>query len=119
MDTHTHTPRSPGPYTVPLRELKAKLTTAKWGQADDAPSSPALLCLCPLCGEHSILIAYTHGQPQHSVRPGIGNVWGHVGGSTVDDLTLAPSYLALGRCRLHVFVRDGQLEVLSDSRGPL
>lgn len=63
-------------------------------------------------------------QDHHDLRVDLGDgetapyrVWGHVSGSTIDDLTLSPSFLAYeplpdgGRRELcHGFVRSGRWE---------
>lgn len=111
---------------IPLAELNAELTTVTW---EGGEQTDALRFDCPLCvdrefGTHSHLIPFRRGNPSTSQTTARGrNVWGHTGGSTVEDLTLAPSYLCNpnsdpGLCRLHVFVRSGVLQVLNDSRGP-
>lgn len=73
---------------------------------------------CPLCLEHWHAIAYQEGVRQHRQTP--VQTWGHVSGSTLEDLTLSPSYLAHPSrshpCLLHLFVRNGVLQVLGDSR---
>lgn len=111
---------------IPLAELNAELTTVRWEAGEQ---TDALRFDCPLCvdrehGSHSHLVPFRRGNPSTSQTTARGrNVWGHTGGATVDDLTLAPSYLCnpqsrSGMCRLHIFVRNGAIEVLGDSHPP-
>lgn len=60
---------------------------------------------CPRCGGHGGVVI-----PFADHRRTIGGtlVWQRVAGSTVDDLTLAPSYHLQGHCGLHGFVRGGE-----------
>lgn len=102
--------------TVALADLEAEITTVRWGQAEDAPRATCLRFTCPLCGAHQHLVPYEPGVRAHGKRPVIGNVWGHQSGSAIADLTLSPSYLAISTCRLHAFIRNGQVQILGDSR---
>lgn len=100
---------------IPLADLGAEIRSTKVGNE----SIPSLWIDCPVCddsheyGNHKHVIHFKTGQPH-----GRGGVmwWANPSGSTVDDLTLAPSYLATSyRCRVHLFVRNGVVELLDDS----
>lgn len=102
---------------IPLVELDGELTTVKMGERHTA-----IIFRCPVCGEHSHLVPYspTGGRTQHA------NVWRHTAGSTIEDITVEPSYMARAdlsrragekrRCRLHCFIRDGVVQILGDSK---
>lgn len=112
--------------STPLRDLDGKVTTIDYGQG---LKLPCVTFVCPICdGQdgracHYNVIPYSD-QPFHEVpRPGGGVVklWQRISGSTLDDLTLAPSYHLTGRyideqgvehtvptCGLHGFVQNGQ-----------
>ena len=78
----------------------------------DYDGGKAVMFDCPMCEDHPHIWPFGDGA---------GTRWKHVNGSTIDDITLAPSYLATcplgtgGECRLHCFLRGGVLEVLDDS----
>lgn len=99
---------------IPLTELNAEIHTVNWGEW----SSEGLWLDCPMCLDaeypHHQLIPFIRDQRQHGDRDG-RLLWGHSSGDNVGDITLSPSFLARGRCRLHVFIRDGFVEVLGDS----
>ena len=106
---------------IQLSELNAEIRGTSWGDEH----ADALWFDCPLnCDPkygHRHVIPFEFGKSQHGKRPQIGNVWGHVSGDTIENITLAPSYLSetagkVKRCRLHIFVRNGNVQVLSDSR---
>lgn len=103
--------------TPALASLNAELRSVTW---EGGERTEALWFVCPMCDDHVHIVPFRHGQPSTSQTTVTGrNVWGHTGGSTVADLTLAPSYLArAGGCRLHAFIRDGHLQVLADSHPP-
>lgn len=73
---------------------------------------------CPLCPQH--LHAIHFGT---CVGTGVMH-WDHIGGSSVEDLTISPSYLARSprggrsprKCRLHIYIRSGIMEILPDSK---
>lgn len=98
--------------SVPLRDLRARIRPVEWEQGEVIDT---LFFACPFCGacEHAIPHRPTRGKTRTGRL-----VWQHVSGEDVDDLTLAPSYLAVGHCRLHALVRGGVLQILPDSRGP-
>lgn len=97
---------------------------------DSGTTTEGVWFVCPMCleanngerpGVHGHFVPFIRGETRHSKANG-RNVWGHTGGSTIVDITLAPSYLALsmrGSCRLHVFIRNGELQILRDSHGPV
>ncbi len=53
---------------------------------------------------------------ERTVLPGIGKVWKQTGGSTVEDLSLSPSYWVKSppECAIHVWVTDGVVKGLPD-----
>lgn len=90
---------------VPLRQLDGELSTIDYG---DGVARPCVMFTCPVCKDgHAHVMPY--GPEQERVR--VGNhdviVWKHTGGSTIDDITLSPSYLVRS-CNLHGYVRGGQ-----------
>lgn len=108
---------------IPLRELEGEVCDILWG---DDVTSRCVRFLCPVClranggdpaGVHSQVVPFFVGQRAHGRHPKIGNVWGHESGSTADDITVSPSYLATaaGCCRVHVFIRRGVVQLLADS----
>jgi hypothetical protein len=97
---------------VPLTELDGDVTRIE----GMAAGTKAVLFLCPVCYDHYHLVTFEPGNPQHGT---INNQhrWGHINGSTVEDITLVPSYVATTQdCRLHCFIRNGVVEVLGDSK---
>lgn len=107
---------------VKLTDVEGEIRNVRFG---NSLMIPALHFVCPICleanggvraGVHSHMVPFRWNEtPGRSGAP-ITHVWGHDGGRGVDDLTLSPSYLARGgSCRFHCFVRNGVLEVLSDS----
>lgn len=89
---------------IPLRNLDAEIRSVRIGV-----NGPRLDWL------FWVYQGNQHGMP---FRPGGGqergqNVWDHVSGSTIDDLTLAPSYWcrAPESHQLHCFIRNGHLEL--------
>jgi len=108
--------------TIPLTDpsLEAEIRTVNYG-ADREPV-PALRFWCPICDDHAHYVPYESGVAQHGSFPNGQHRWGNPSGSTLEDLTLAPSYLAQSPrydrgegCRLHIFVRDGEMQILGDS----
>lgn len=97
-----------------------------WTRFSDQLRLEAVTFVCPVCleanggkrpGVHSHMVPFRRGEATGVSAPPTTHVWGHTGGSTVDDITLAPSYLATGGgCRFHCFIRNGQVEVLADSK---
>lgn len=99
-----------------LREAEAELRTVSFGK----DRYDALWFPCPICGEgrdrHWHIVPFVVGAKQHG-RGEHTFVWANPGGSMLDDLTLAPSYLAeTGRCRVHLFIQNGELKLLPDSK---
>lgn len=91
----------------PLRDLEAEITSTQIGGQRFA----ALLFLCPACGGHSQLIPYSDEDSAYRSWPEAGEdrstpIWKRTAGSTVDDLTLSPSY-AVPSCDLHGHVVAG------------
>lgn len=86
----------------------------------------AVRFVCPVCleanggdmaGVHSHMVFFIYCQRASSRYKNIAHIWGHAGGSGVDDITLQPSYLAeTGDCRVHCFIRGGAVQLLGDSR---
>jgi len=85
-----------------LRDLNAKLWRVRLEK--DGELFDALVFDCPLpdC-EVQHLVPYSDA----GVDVGKQRVWKRVRGSTLDDLTLSPSYLVRQPCGLHGFVRNG------------
>lgn len=105
---------------IPLVELDAEIHSVKWEHGE---RTDGLWFDCPMCNrEHKHLIPFRMNEAAGRKTHGGRLVWAHTGGSTVADLTLAPSFVSLAAsgdlCRLHVFVRGGVLEVLGDSHPP-
>lgn len=103
--------------SVPLSSLDAEIRTV---EAPGGRSVPALWFRCPLCPDHPDHPDRSHWRivPYRPEGGKIGGmlVWKHEAGETVEDLTLSPSYLAENAsCRLHAFIRGGDLHVLDDS----
>ena len=117
---------------IPLTDpsLEAEITSTNHG---NGVVTTGLLFTCPICleandgrreGVHSHLIPF---EPHGKGRKERGVLlWDNPSGSTLADLTLAPSYLcrapqvdehgvACG-CRFHCFIRKGVMQVLSDSK---
>jgi hypothetical protein len=91
-----------------LRELEGELTTITYGEG---VTFPAVMFVCPVCSDgHSHMIPYTD-EPFHEVPDPRGGrqikLWQRTSGTTIDDLTLSPSYL-VPSCNLHGYVRDGR-----------
>lgn len=106
---------------VPLSKLHAEILNPSEFSSDwDGPS---LRFQCPICEDPRhcwYVIPFKPGANTSSkerVWGGSMPLWGNPSGSTIEDLTLAPSILAQSGDdhRLHVFVRDGVVQVLSDS----
>lgn len=94
--------------TIPLRDLDADITRHTH---EDGAQTMAVWFECPVCRDHYVMIPYADTK-----APG---VWACTAGSTIDDLTLTPSYRIVNDpngCRLHGFVRDGHWENCADSR---
>lgn len=105
---------------IPLVDLDAEISGVKWEHNE---RTDALWFDCPMCDRsHKHLIPFRMGEASGRKTQSGRLVWAHTGGSTVSDLTLAPSFVSLAAsedlCRLHVFVRGGVLEVLGDSHPP-
>lgn len=87
-----------------LRELDGELTTINYGEGIVLS---AVIFVCPTCANrHSHLIPFSD-EPFHEVQGKI-KVWQRVKGSTIDDITLTPSYLVVSCGCFHGYVRDGQ-----------
>lgn len=109
----------------PLRELEGEITTVHWpgrGWWDPGVRLLAVMFVCPVCpgphAGHAHVIPYAdepfHELPDPRCRPGgisrAIKVWQRVSGSTVDDITLAPSYLVPSCGGFHGYVRAGRWE---------
>lgn len=95
----------------PLSAFEASITRTNYGAG--VVLDTLLLERCPACPperRHAQVIPFSDA-PCHKVRAGDREVlvWQRVSGSTVDDLTLAPSFL-VPSCSLHGFVRAGRWE---------
>lgn len=96
---------------VPLRELEGYITTIDYGEG---LVLPAVMFTCPVCtgavAGHSHAVPY--GPTAGRVRvPKDGRevlVWKHESGTTIDDITLSPSYLVYSCNNFHGFVRNGR-----------
>lgn len=96
----------------PLIDHGGEVTSINFG--DDRYR--CLLFRCPVCRDHHHVIPFEPGAADHRTDRHT-HVWANPAGSTVEDLTLRPSYLSTSsRCRVHVYVRGGQLQVLGDTR---
>ena len=103
--------------TIPLSDpsLEARVGTTRFS---DDTAHDTVTFRCPICGDHSHVVPF---RPEGG-KSKAGLVWTHVSGSTVDDLTISPSYLSrcdrgdIGKtCRLHIFIKGGQMQILGDS----
>jgi hypothetical protein len=85
-----------------LRDLNATIDTYK---ISDGQSYQSIFMDCPLpdCG-HSILIPFSDEGKNTSTGEA---VWTRTSGSTIDDITLSPSYRLMSNCCLHGWVRNG------------
>lgn len=114
--------------TIKLTDLEGEIMNLQNG--DSGGTTEGVWFVCPVCldanggkreGVHGHFVPFVRGQAAHGQDRG-RHIWGHTGGSTADDITLTPSYLALSSgprsCRLHAFIRGGVLQVLGDSHGP-
>jgi hypothetical protein len=83
-----------------------------------------LIFFCPVCRDHHHVVPYRPGN-KHGSEAG-RHYWANPEGGTIQDLSLHPSYLAKSRrydeatdqwqeCRLHVFIRNGEMRILNDS----
>ena len=99
--------------TKPLRQLAAEIrmiTFKEKGKSDF--KCTCVFMNCPACGAapkpgHSIMVPYCKGGGD---LPDGMPVWQHISGTTIDDLTLSPSYhlrKADGYCGLHGFIKNG------------
>jgi hypothetical protein len=87
---------------TPLREMEAELGSVKDA---DGGSWPVLWFQCPRCNAHRCMVPYS---PTGTEKPrGIHLVWKHVSGTTIEDITLSPSFLVVQPCGLHGWVRNG------------
>ncbi len=89
--------------TIKLVDLQAEIRTIKYGEE----RIETLFMLCPKPGcDHEICI------PFHPTLISLKDlcVWTQKSGSTIDDLTLLPSYILTGSssCGLHGYVRGGE-----------
>ena len=100
--------------TVLLRDLGGELRPFN----DEGASRMLVVFDCPMCpgdSSHRHAVCYTPGERASGPSRHV-HIWGHASGSSVDDITLTPSFLARGHeCRLHVFIRSGALVILGDS----
>jgi hypothetical protein len=98
--------------SVPLRELGAYLSTMDWGEG---VKTAVLMFECPnpRCKQsHSQGMPYSD-EPFHVLpRPGGGEIklWQRTAGSTIEDITMAPSFVVPSCDNLHGFVRAGRWE---------
>lgn len=101
---------------VSLADLEGEIFTV-----ESSDPGTALMFRCPLCRGHYHLVYFNPGSSTHGRNSTNRNVWANPSGSTVDDLTLSPSYRENhsrkeGTCELHIFVNDGKIQILGDSR---
>lgn len=93
----------------PLRELDADLTRMNYG-GGNVLTMLVFECPSPRCARnHSQGIPYSDA-PFHEV-PGPDRpikVWQRVSGSTIDDITLSPSFVVMSCDGLHGHVVSGQ-----------
>lgn len=81
-----------------LSEFEAEVINRMGGKA--------ILMLCPNADcNHSIVIPFAD---QRGKDPEGGPVWKRDSGSTVDNMTLSPSYHLPTSCGLHGWVRNGE-----------
>lgn len=90
---------------IPLRELDAELTTIGYGDV----IVDALCFRCPVPGhDHQQLVPYSD-EVAHKITLRNGGevlLWHRSGGTTVDDLSLAPSF-QVPSCGIHGHVVEG------------
>lgn len=85
----------------PLAEFDAEFGNYK---LKDGSRYRCIIMSCPACDDHSVLIPFSDSGGRTSEGEAI---WKHVSGTTLEDITLSPSYHLLSGCRLHGWVRNG------------
>lgn len=97
----------------PLSAMPSSITTVDYGNGLKFDALLVEHCApCALAGkDHSHMIPFSIHGPSvvDNGERGTIRVWRHVSGTTIDDITLAPSYLVQG-CGVHGFVRQGRWE---------
>jgi hypothetical protein len=95
-----------------LRDIEGALTTIDYG---GGLVLPCVMWVCPECSargdahSHSHLMPYGPALTRIPHGDGTILVWKHESGSTIDDITLSPSYLVRGQsCNVHGFVQSGR-----------
>jgi hypothetical protein len=91
---------------TPLRDMEAELRSL----ADaDGNSWPVLWFRCPKCKDTDMphMNMIPHSLTGTEKPRGLGLVWQHVSGTTIDDITLNPSYRVVRPCGLHGWVCNG------------
>jgi len=97
---------------IPLTDLEGELATISYG--DERHQCVMFTCPHPTCN-HSHVVPYSSegGKTRHT------RVWKRISGKTIEDITLAPSYLAkCGRCIVHCMIQKGVVRLLSGSQAP-
>lgn len=103
--------------TRTLRELEGEITRIDYG---DGLVLDAVYFICPVCNNgHGHLVPYSDASFHELQNPkprlyedggGRVKVWQRTGGSTVDDITLTPSYFVSSCNNFHGYVRNGRWE---------
>ena len=89
---------------TPLRELGGEIRSVDLG---DGVSRSAVWFTCPVCT--GVVAGHYHIVPfgPEATRVNGSLVWKHESGTTIDDITLSPSYLVYTCNNLHGFVQNG------------
>lgn len=102
--------------SVPLTECRAEIRSCDWG-TPEAKQVTGMLWF--YWQDHHYVIPFSEtGNDIIHMKDGkaVGKslVWKRVSGSTIEDLTLAPSYFckAPPEYKLHCFIRDGKVVVV-------
>lgn len=106
---------------VRLLELDGEVTHVVTSKGTPAEARhPVVMFTCPVCKDHVQMVPYDPGGKGWDRRgPGAAwppLAWANPSGSTIEDITLSPSFLSHGPpCRVHVFIRSGNVEILGDT----
>lgn len=104
--------------SIPLRDLDAYLSIMDWGEGVKT-SVLMFECPNPRCVRgHSQGMPYSdapfHEIPDPRPQPAGGSrnikLWQRVSGTTIDDITMAPSFVVPSCDGLHGFARNGRWE---------
>lgn len=98
---------------IPLRELEGEICVTDWGDGLKI-QTVHFDCPSPSCNKSHIQAIYYSDAPSHRIpRParfgeGTINLWQRVSGTTINDITLAPSVLVASCDGLHGYIVNGE-----------